>query len=155
MTATPRPPGLLPPEMPFAAIHGAFVTAGWDGGPVTRTAPLVADEPEVARYQRGDVVVTYSLDPVMFLRTVTGDAPPSELPDLPWLGGADVLSWLATDGDEEPARERRLLGVVAAAELGLRESLPALRRIAASDDPLLAAAARHAGTRLATPTRSR
>lgn len=145
---------LLPPEMPFTAIHAAFVTAGWEGGPVTRTAPLVADEPEVARYRRGDVVITYALDPVMFLRTVAGDAPPSVLPELPWVDGAEVLTWLATEGEGEPARERRLLGILAAAELGLREATPTLRRIAISDDALLAAAARHATARLA-PTRER
>lgn len=141
---------LLPPEMPFAAIHGAFMTAGWAGGPVTRTPPLVADEPEVARYRRGDAVVTYSLDPVMFLRTISGEAPPSAMPEVPWVDGATVLSWLATEGDGELARERRLLGVMAAAELGLREALPALHGIARSDDALLAAAARHATARLAT-----
>lgn len=149
-------PLLLPPEMPYAAIHAAFVTSGWEGGPVTRTAPLVADEPEVARYRRGDAVVTYSLDPVMFLRTLTGDAPPSALPDLPWVSDATVLGWLATAGEGEDARERRLLGVVAAEELGMREAVPALRLIAAGDDVLVGAAARRAAAGLATtPTRSR
>lgn len=148
-------PLLLPPETPYAAIHAAFVTSGWEGGPVTRTAPLVADEPEVARYRRGDAVVTYSLDPVMFLRTLTGDAPRSALPDLPWVSDATVLGWLVTDGEGEDARERRLLGVVAAEELGMREALPALRRLAAGADALIAATAARAVATLTSSTGSR
>lgn len=145
---------LLPPQLPFTAVHGAFVDGGWSGGPVTLTAPLVADEPEVARYRREGEVATYAVDPVVWLRTVATDAT-SSLPDLPWVSPTEVLAWLATVGSTEPARERRLLGVLASGELGLRRAVPALRRLAAADDALVAAAARRVLSGLAQPSGSR
>lgn len=135
---------VLPPELPFTAVHAAFVEAGWTGGPIMLTPPMVAGEPELARYRNGESVATYTADPVMWLRTVT-TADPLPLPGFPVVAPTTVLTWLADDGADEVARERRLLGVVAAGELGLAKAVPRLRLLGADeDDPLLAAAARRA-----------
>src|SRR4051812_18620429 len=118
---------LVRPEVPFVAVHAAFVDAGWTGGPVVRTRPVVHDEPEVARYRRRHDVATYEADPVAWLRVLHATGPPPPL--LPLLLPTDVLDLVGTRVHDAATRERVLLGVLGAATLRLPAAVPTLRRL--------------------------
>jgi hypothetical protein len=127
---------VLAPEVPFHEVHAWLVGAGWEGGPVNLTPPLIADEPEVARWRRGDQLADYALDPVM-LRVLRG---PVGEPALPALGQCEVLALL--DRDPRTATEAVLRGVLAARALHLARAAPRLRALGAARVPMVAAAAR-------------
>lgn len=130
---------VLAPEVPFHEVHAWLLGGGWDGGPVTRTPPLIAGEPEAALWRRGDEVADYALDPVVMLRVLRGAVGE---PALPTLGQREVLALLGRD--PRTATEAVLRGVLAARALRLVRAVPRLRALETVRVPLIAAAARSA-----------
>jgi len=130
---------VLAPMLPFAAIHRAFVAAGWRGGATTQAAPLVPAEPEFAVWRRATTIAYYDANPVVWLRVlrVRGLDP---IPELPRLSEDDVLALLQSED-----RTSRLRGVLATTELRLTAARPRLAELAASAaEPLIPQYARQA-----------
>ncbi len=137
---------ILRPEVPYAAVHGAAVTSGWIGGPVTLTPPLIRDEPELARFRRDAEVATYELNPVAMLRTWRGAPPPEALP---LVAPDEVLQELAElkQTSSTDSLEGLLRAVLAAGDFGLGEAVPRLHVIRRRGLPVVVADALEASLR--------
>ncbi|QQZ18440.1 MULTISPECIES: hypothetical protein [Rhodococcus] len=117
---------LIRPEVPYAAVHNAAVGAGWAGGPVTLTPPLIRDEPELARFRRDDERATYEMNPVAMLRVWRARAAPPV--GLPLIHAAEVLAMLDQTASTDPS-EGLLRAVLAAGELRVVKAVPRLHVI--------------------------
>lgn len=70
----PVPPAVvLAADFSFAELDRLVRGHGFDGGPATVRAPLLAGEPELAEWRRRQVLLRYSFDPVTFLRVLQVD----------------------------------------------------------------------------------
>jgi hypothetical protein len=145
-----KPPTVLvlAAGLPFVRLEAIMAGLGWSGGPLGTLPPLLAGEPELARWRRAIAVADYDFDPVSRLRRLTliGAGPPERgalSAALPLLDAADVAALLRSAADEAVLR-----GILAADALRLRDLRDELTRIAAGPDDVLAPAAAAVAERL-------
>ena len=142
---------VLRPELTYAELAGQVEARGWVWHSGPTLPPLVAGEPELSAWRHptaGDLV--YTCNPVAWLRLLdlAAVSDPAErihlLLGLPLLESEDIGPLLRSASVEEV-----LLGVHAAAVLGLREHARAVRALMHHRDPAVARAATTAVTALA------
>jgi hypothetical protein len=138
------------PELSYDELNAALGELGWafESGP--SYPPLVAGEPELATWRRGDDNLLYACNPVAWLRVLdlSDVSHPSDrlalALRLPLLDSARIARLLRTRDTESV-----LLGVLAADVLGMREHLPAVRALMHHREGVVAATAQRATQRLA------
>jgi hypothetical protein len=129
---------VLAPGFAFAALDETLAALGFrrDAAVQSFTAPMIANEPELAAWRRDDDAarLTYTFNPVVTLRVLaTPDELRAELgARLPVVDDA-ALALLLDDGDPR----RLLLGLFAARLVRPRRLRPAVARLRLHADPLV------------------
>jgi hypothetical protein len=136
---------VLRPDFSFVELEAVLAAHGWAGGSSTAFPPLVAGEPELARWTKRRAALDYTCNPAIWFRTLqaegVGEAEWSLLgSDLPHLAESDVLE-LLHDADDE----RVLLGLFAARALGATAAAPRIAELTAHARPLVRDTARALG----------
>jgi hypothetical protein len=137
--------GMLPPEVSFAQLRAILIEAGWHEQPVRGSwPPLLAGEPESARFEKEGEVLLYSFNPAVRLRLIEGAAVPARLQPLE---RAEVAALLLHEDPEVVLR-----AMFAAAALGWDELRPDVSAAAARLPTGLAAFGQGAVERLRPPS---
>lgn len=127
----------LAPDYGFASVAARLRAEGWRQVDLPGLLPpLLAGEPELARFEKAGAVLDYSFNPAIGLRLLSGPAPES-LPELREAGIATLIT--------SQVEDQMLCGALAAAALDLRALhapiLDAAARASPALRPLLARAA--------------
>ncbi len=141
---------VLEPETAFAELETALTALGWTRDATSpATPPILAGEPELAGFRKGDTHLSYSFNPAVMLRALSfrGEGAAAARQALAarvrCLAGEDIAGLLA-----EPAPERCLLGILTAGEVGGPALVDPLTALRDSPDARIARAAAKAFERL-------
>ena len=135
------PVRVLAPDYAFAALAARLRAGGWRRLDLPGLLPpLLAGEPELARFERAGAVLDYSFNPAIGLRLLTGPAPDG----LPELREAEIAALIASQD-----AARMLCGALAAAALDLCALHAPVLGAAGRADPALRPLLLRAAARLA------
>src|SRR5436309_918668 len=118
---------VLSPPLTFSAVAEMLELEGWEGGPITSLPPLIAGEPEFARWTRAGGTLRYEFNPVAEVRMVEVEGS-AGAPPLPVLTREELEERFAS-----PSPQDQLFGVLAARHLGPEAFVSHLERLSHAD----------------------